>query len=239
MTYFILAYLCITGPIVTWVLISQEKWKGKTIVISGYLIFSVVFFEISRIVKNPLETIYHGLMDNSWDANLPNACQGSLDEVTAGLRRVPAAGKEVIEAGAGRKLTLRGWIGSDLPKDLGVAVRLIQKSSGHSCLELKTKIEKRPDVAIFMANPMTEWGGFVAEGIIPKNLPLGRYKVLIERKGITSSDQFSPQCAIEVISLEAGAALDAPLEKELNQKPSKTNWLVRAKMQLHKDNKYP
>jgi hypothetical protein len=226
MTYFIVAYLCITGQIVLWILFSREGWKDRGIVVGVYLLLSVGLFGMMCEVGPRLERMYDAFLKGSVDANLPVACKGSLDDITAGLRVIPASDKDVARAGVGRKLILRGWIGSEYAKDNGTAVRMIPKGGEGPCLEFQVRTEMRPDVAVYMAQPEMEWGGFQAEAFLPKDLPLGRYRILVECRNGPSRDQFEPEKEIAVVSAAEGAALDAPLEQELAERQRKEQQLV-------------
>ena len=162
--------------------------------------------------------MHDGFLKVPTDANLPVACQGSLDEITAGLRVIPAVGKDLVSAGVGRKLVLRGWIGSKHAKDNGITVRMTSKVRKGPFLEFQVKTEMRPDVAACMAQSLMEWGGFEAEAIVPNDFPLGRYKILVECRKASSRHQFAPEKEIAVVSAKVGAAPDLPMEKERRQK---------------------
>jgi hypothetical protein len=221
MTYFLIAYLCMTGPFVAWMLFSCEDWKGRGKVLGVFILLSAGLIVLLHKEKPRLQSMYEGFLKASIDPNLPVACEGSLDEATAGLRVIPLAGKDVVNAGAGRKLILRGWIGSEYAKDNGTAVRMMPKGGDGPSLEFQVRTERRPDVAVYMAHPLMEWGGFQAESLLPKDLPLGRYKIIVESHNGCTRDQFAPGCEIAVISAEQGAALDAPLERELEERKRK------------------
>jgi hypothetical protein len=215
-----------TGPILVWIFISREGIRTRIGVILGYLFLSVIFFGIAKVMKAPFERLSHAILDNSVDVDHCCICPGSLDEITAGLRVMPTLGQESLKAGVGRKLVLRGWIGSEFARYYGTTIKMTSRSDNRSSLEFQVKSERRPDVASFMIQPELEWGGFQAEAVIPKDFPLGRYKILVECRNASSRDQFYPLCEIAVVSEEEGASLDAPLEHKLADKKIKETQIV-------------
>lgn len=218
MTYFLIAYLCMTGPVVAWIVVSREELRGRLAVFGVYLVFSSGLLALLRAEGDRLERLYDDFLNTPINNDIASPCRGSLDEVTAGLRCVPVEGKDCISAGIGRKLVLQGWIGSENAKDHGTAVIMKPKAKDHPVLKFQATTRRRPDVAIFMANPLMEWGGFLAEATVPKDFPKGRYQILVESRNASIRDQFIPGCEIEVISAEGGEALDAPLARELEER---------------------
>ncbi len=218
MTYFLIAYLCITGPVVAWIVLAREERKGRIIALGIYVLFSLGLFALLRAEGGRLERMYDDLVKAPIGNDIATLCQGSLDEVTAGLRRIPVGGKDSISAAVERKLVLRGWIGSENAKDHGTAVRMTPKGKDHPCLEFQVTTQRRPDVAVFMANPLMESSGFLAEAIVPGDFPQGRCQIKVECRNASTRDQFVPGCEILVISAAEGAVLDAPLERELEER---------------------
>jgi hypothetical protein len=215
MAYFLASYLLITGPIAVWIVFSREERIEKVMVFLGYLVLSVGLFFLFKEAGPLIGKMTRDFLESSPDTHLPNACQGSLDEVDAGLRHIPASGKDVVSAAVGSKMGLRGWIKSDLVRERGATVRMVSKGRSRANLEFQVKRELRPDVATFTGNPAMEWGGFQAEAIVPKELPMGRYQIQVESRDDFFRDQFIPGCEIEVVSAEEGAVLDAPVLQAL------------------------
>lgn len=223
MTYFLVAYLCITGPIAAWAFFSQDRRWMRAIVVVLYVVISIVIAQwFPRYDEKPavVQTAVPNLQSTL--TQLANrgqgrtvACEGFLDEVTAGPRTIQVGSRESIMVAPGKRLVLRGWIGSELTQTEIPSVKIQLIRGGKTELKMPAVQQDRPDVVLYKANPSLSRCGYSAELILPNDLPLGTYRVIVEcRKGETC-EQMMPPCKIQVVSPADVAALDAPIEREL------------------------
>jgi hypothetical protein len=110
---------------------------------------------------------------------------------------------------------LKGWIYSFYSIKNPITVRLIPRNGGKSSVDLAVIQEKRPDVLKTTHDPLLEQCGFRAQCVLPADLPLGKYHVVVQCRDNLNADEFIPRCQVEVVSAQAGIALDAPLEQAL------------------------
>jgi len=142
-------------------------------------------------------------------------CKGALDEAEAGLRQIVVGMSDSFPAGVGRRLMLKGWISSFYSIENPITVRLIPRNGGKPSVDLTVTQEKRPDVLKTTHDPLLEQCGFRAQCVLPADLPLGKYHVVVQCRDNLNADEFIPRCEVEVVSAQAGIALDAPLEQAL------------------------
>jgi hypothetical protein len=214
MAYFIINYLCIMGAIVGWIVFSCEGWRRKVVIGGCSLIFSVGLFAFIQLEGATLASALDGVFGGEKE-NTPVECKGSLDEADAGLRKIVVGMSDSFQAGVGRRLMLKGWIYSFYSIKNPITVRLIPRNGGKSSVDLAVIQEKRPDVLKTTHDPLLEQCGFRAQCVLPADLPLGKYHVVVQCRDNLNADEFIPRCQVEVVSAQAGIALDAPLEQAL------------------------
>lgn len=217
MAYHLMVYLLITSPIAAWAILSQDERVRRVFFLVGYVVFSFLLIFLVDWQGKRVDRFLSDLFQSTDNANLPLACRGSLDEALAGLRRIQLSRVASFQAGVGRKLLLRGWIGSELSQNNPTTVRLVAKGGVRSFEGFTTIQLPRPDVVIATAIPMLEKSGFQAEAVLPSDLPPGEYSVVVECRDAARTDQFLSSIVVEVVSAEIGAAIDAPLERELSE----------------------
>lgn len=222
MAYFLISYLCITGPIAAWAILSQDERLRRVVFLAGYVSISLLLVMLVGWKGERIDRFSSDLLVKSAElGNLPVGCSGSLDEAVAGLRYIHVPGKRSFQAGAGRKLVLRGWIGSELSQTRPPTVRLVSGGGRQSFAGFATIQQPRPDVVAATAIPMLERSGFQAEAVLPSDLPPGNYEVVVECCGLSRTDQFVPGIVVEVVPVDLGAVLDAPFERELAEQKRK------------------
>ena len=223
MTYFLVAYLCITGPFAAWAFFSQDRRWMKAIVVALYLVVSLVAMQwfpqddekptdVQAAVPNLQTTL---IQLASRGTGRPTGCEGFLDEVTAGPRSIQVGSRGSIMVAAGKRLVLRGWIGSELTQTEIPTVKIQMIRGEKTELKMPAVQQERPDVVVFKANPSLSRSGYSAELILPNDLPLGTYRVIVECRKGEACEQSVPACRIQVVSPSDVAALDAPIEREL------------------------
>ena len=220
MAYFIINYLCATGAIVAWIVYSCEGWRRKAGIMACYLVFSVGFIAFVQTEGSALARTVDGFLGLEKD-NTPMECRGTLDEADAGLRHIMVGMSDFFQAGVGRRLMVRGWISSYYSIKNPITVRLIPCNGGKPEVVLTVTQEKRPDLLKVTHDPLLEQCGFRAECVLPVDLPLGKYHVVVQCRDNLNVDEFIPRCEVEVVSALAGNALDAPLEQALAEQKAR------------------
>lgn len=214
MAYFLINYLCITGAIVGCIVFSCEGWRRRVVIGGCSLIFSAGLFAFIQLEGAPLASTLNGFL--GWEKeNTPVECKGALDEAEAGLRQIVVGMSDSFQAGVDRRLMLRGWIASFYSIKNPITVRLIPRNGGKPSVELTVTQEKRPDLLKATHDPLLEQCGFRAHCVLPADLPLGKYHVVVQCRDKLNADEFIPRCQVEVVSAQAGIDLDAPLEQAL------------------------
>jgi hypothetical protein len=235
MAYFIINYLCITGAIVGWIVFSCEGWRRKVGITVGYLMISAGLFAFIQLEGAALGRMVDGLFDLRKNDNAPMECRGALDEAEAGLRKIMVGMSDSFPAGVGRRLMLKGWIYSFYSIKNPITVRLIPRNGGKPSVDLTVTQEKRPDVLKTTHDPLLEQCGFRAQCVLPADLPLGKYHVVVQCRDNLNADEFIPRCQVEVVSAQAGIALDAPLEQALaKQKVREATFVDAPGLKSHK-----
>jgi hypothetical protein len=115
----------------------------------------------------------------------------------------------------GKRLVLAGWIGSELTQTEIPTVKIQMIRGEKTELNMPAVQLDRPDVVVYKANPSLSRCGYSAEIILPKDLPLGTYRVIVECQKGETCEQMIPPCRIQVASPADVAELDAPIEREL------------------------
>jgi hypothetical protein len=192
----------------------------KAGIMACYLVFSVGLIAFVQIEGSALGRTVDGFLGLEKD-NTPMECRGTLDEAEAGLRHIMVGMSDFFQAGVGRRLMLRGWIGSFYSIKNPIMVRLIPCNGGKPEVDLTVTQEKRPDLLKVTRDPLLEQCGFRAECVLPVDLPLGKYHVVVQCRDNLNVDEFIPRCEVEVVSAQAGSALDAPLEQALAEQKAR------------------
>jgi hypothetical protein len=220
MAYFLINYLCATGAIVAWIVFSSEGWRRKIGITVIYLIVSAGLVAFIQHEGAALAKTTDGILGVEKD-NAPVECRGALDEAEAGLRHIMVGMSDSLQAEVGRRLMLRGWISSYYSIKNPITVQMIPRKGGKPSLNLKVTQEKRPDLLKATHDPFLEQCGFRAECVLPQDLPLGKYQVVVQCRDNLNVDEFIPRCEVEVVSAQAGSALDAPLEQALAEQKAR------------------
>jgi hypothetical protein len=217
MAYILIAYLCITLPLMGWIVLSCEGVVRKSLAGGFYVLISGVLLWTVVAQQTWLNRMMDGFLDLGKADNIPISCRGSFDEAEAGLRHIRVGDGDSLQAGVGKHLMVRGWIGSINSIKNPITVRMAPKNGGIPDLTFKVTQEKRPDVAKYNFNPMLEQSGFKADIVLPHDLPLGSYRLIIDCRDGKCVEEFIPRCGIDVVPAEIGIALDAPLQRALDE----------------------
>ena len=185
-----------------------------------YLVFSVGLIAFVQTEGSALARTVDGFLGLEKD-NTPMECRGTLDEADAGLRHIMVGMSDFFQAGVGRRLMVRGWISSYYSIENPITVRLIPCNGRKPEVVLTVTQEKRPDLLKVTHDPLLEQCGFRAECVLPVDLPLGKYHVVVQCRDNLNVDEFIPRCEVEVVSALAGSALDAPLEQALAEQKAR------------------
>jgi hypothetical protein len=215
MSYFLVAYLCISAPIASWIFLSVEGRFRQVIIGILYVGVSVLFLvAISAIIDKPSATMKSSIdWMNGENEKKPTGCNGGLDTLTAGLRPVDLNQKQKVMVAPGKRIVIQGWMGSYLTRSQVPVIKLVQVDGAKREVLIPATPMDRPDVGLFYKNSMLGRSGFAAEAILPSNLSLGDYQVISECRSGEVWDQYIAPCRISVVPPEVVEPLDAPYER--------------------------
>jgi hypothetical protein len=219
MTYFLVAYLCISAPIAVWVFLSVEGRFRQVIVGVVYAVISVLVMACFPGGTDKSAAKHISMID--WiggenDKRL-RGCNGWLDALTAGFRPVDPNQQQKVMVAAGKRLVLEGWMGSPLTQSQVPVIKLVQMGGAKREVTIPATSMERPDVVAFYKNSSLNRSGFHAEGILPGDLPLGDYQIIAECRSGEEWDQYTPSFRISVVPHEVVEPLDAPYERAAAQ----------------------
>lgn len=219
MTYFLVAYLCISAPIAGWIFLSVESSSRRVIVGVVYAVISVLVMACFAGGTDKPAAKHISLIDwiGGEDQKSATSCNGALDALTAGFRLVDPNQQQKVMVAAGKRLVLDGWMGSPLTQSQVPIMKLVQVGGSKREVTIPATSMGRPDVVAFYKNSSLNRSGFHAEGILPGDLPLGDYQIIAECRSGEEWDQYTPSIRISVVPHEVVEPLDAPYERAAAQ----------------------